>query len=427
MIEAAPATTDTKAKKASTEARTTDGQAPDAPAAESPSTAAPAAAGGRKQNKFMADLSKAMQAAAESAREDTLARYSADAKAFVENIHADSATEATELRKLADDDVAAIREWSKAEIARIREETDERIAHRKNNLEAEIEEHAAAIEARIERVQARVNAFETDMSEFFERLLAEQDPTRFAAMAESLPEPPPFDGAMPEARQSAPAEPEAPVAEPEAPVVEPAAADQSAALEAAETETEGAEAAEVAAATDEAAQAAAATDEAAQADGGDLFSIGATEAAEADPRIAALGLEPDFAAAEAEAAAAVPETDGTDEEVPEIEEATIDARLANLVPSQEAPAGGTSTRVIVNGLISVASIAGFKRHLSRANGVQSVGVSSGPDGEFVFAVEHDAEVALRDVVATLPGFAARVTAESDGELTVAAQDPEAEG
>ena len=86
-----------------------------------------------------------------------------------------------------------IREWSKNEIARIREETDERIAHRKNVLEREIEAHAAQIEARIEHIQSRVTSFEGEMAAFFERLLAEEDPTRFAAMAETLPEPPAFD------------------------------------------------------------------------------------------------------------------------------------------------------------------------------------------------------------------------------------------
>ena len=55
------------------------------------------------------------------------------------------------------------------------------------------------------------------------------------------------------------------------------------------------------------------------------------------------------------------------------------------------PAEPHTTRVVVTGLVSVASIAGFKRNLSRVAGVQSVGVSSGPDGEFVFAVNHDAE------------------------------------
>ena len=86
-----------------------------------------------------------------------------------------------------------------------------------------------------------------------------------------------------------------------------------------------------------------------------------------------------------------------------------------------------TTRVVVTGLVSVASIAGFKRQLSRVAGVQSVGVSSGPDGEFLFAVTHDAGIVLRDAVTTLPGFGARVTAEADGELTVTAKDPETEG
>ncbi len=161
-------------------------------------------------------------------------------------------------------------------------------------------------------------------------------------------------------------------------------------------------------------------------DAGDLFSIGADDAAEADPRLSALGLTPDFAAAEAEAASFTTDDTG-DEEIPELPDEAIAARIAGLVPEGEAAGPVVTTRVVVTGLISVASIAGFKRHLSRAAGVQSVGVSSGPDGEFVFAVGHGADVALRDVVPTLPGFGARVTAETDGEITVAARDPEAEG
>jgi hypothetical protein len=86
-----------------------------------------------------------------------------------------------------------------------------------------------------------------------------------------------------------------------------------------------------------------------------------------------------------------------------------------------------STRRIVTGLVSVASIAGFKRHLSRLPGVASVGVSSGPDGEFVFAVGHAHGLALDETIASLPGFSARVTDAREGELTVAARDPEAEG
>jgi hypothetical protein len=404
----------------------------------------------RKPNKFLADLTRAMQAAAETAKGETLARFSVDAKAHIEEIHASTATEATELRKQADDDVAAIREWSKAEIARIREETDERIAHRKSTLEREVEAHAARIEARIERVQARVTAFEAEMAAFFERLLAEDDPTRFASMAESLPEPPPFDGDEPyepvgligdtpdaPAERSVILEPwpetetqtettvdpapavaaesatDAPVAE--LPVEDAAQVDEPPAepFEAVDpTPTDEASVAtlpepEAAATTD------ATTDPAASNDD--------------DPRVALLGLTPDFAAAEAEALAFSAADAGTDEDIPVLADDALAARLNGLVPEHDEAAPAAATRLVVTGLVSVASIAGFKRHLSRVAGVRSVGVSSGPDGEFVFAVQHEPAISLKDAVATLPGFGARVTGEADGELTVSARDPETEG
>ena len=86
-----------------------------------------------------------------------------------------------------------------------------------------------------------------------------------------------------------------------------------------------------------------------------------------------------------------------------------------------------TTQVVVTGLVSVASIASFKRHLGRLNGVQSVAVSSGPSGEFVFNVNHGADVSFRDAIPSMPGFAARVTGTTDGVVSVAARDPEAEG
>jgi hypothetical protein len=82
--------------------------------------------------------------------------------------------------------------------------------------------------------------------------------------------------------------------------------------------------------------------------------------------------------------------------------------------------------VVVTGLISVASIASFKRSLGKIDGVASVGVSSGPDGEFVFAVAHGAATDLPQAVASLPGFAAQVTSVTDDTVSVAARDPESE-
>ena len=147
-----------------------------------------------------------------------------------------------------------------------------------------------------------------------------------------------------------------------------------------------------------------------------------------DPRLAALGLSSNFDAAEAEAAA---EATSADDEIPTMGDDALAARLAGLVPPEgevEArPARVASERtskVVVSGLVSVASIASFKRHLGRASGVQSVGVSSGPDGEFIFTVHHDEAVNLSEVVPGLPGFRARVTNAADGVVSVTAHDPE---
>jgi hypothetical protein len=154
-----------------------------------------------------------------------------------------------------------------------------------------------------------------------------------------------------------------------------------------------------------------------------------------DPRLSALGLA-NFDAAEAEALADLP---SADDDIEEIADDALAARLAGLVPAgspdghqdvahgdaaaaAEVPTAHTS--VVVTGLISVASIASFKRHLARVPGVRSVGVTSGPDGEFIFAASHDPGLELRDVVPGLPGFGARVTESGDGMIKATAHDAE---
>jgi hypothetical protein len=170
--------------------------APDVPASSEPpaeqqiTTVEPEPHSARRTNMFMAELSKAMQAAVENARTETLARLEAEAKTVVDEIQAGASNEATELRARADGDVAAIRDWSKSEIARVREETEARIAARKAALEDEMEQHSATIEARVERVSVVVAAYEAELAGFFERLNAEEDPTRIATMAEAMPDPP---------------------------------------------------------------------------------------------------------------------------------------------------------------------------------------------------------------------------------------------
>jgi len=101
-------------------------------------------------------------------------------------------------------------------------------------------------------------------------------------------------------------------------------------------------------------------------------------------------------------------------------------RLASLLPPAAADGEPKTTQVVVSGLVSVASIASFKRHLGRLSGVQSVAVASGPEGEFVFNVTHRPDVSFRDAIPSMQGFAARVTGTGDGMIAVTARDPESE-
>jgi hypothetical protein len=366
-----------------------------------PAPAPAAKAAPKKPSKFLADLTRAMQATAETSRNETMERFSAEAKTASERVHAVAADEATELRRVADDDVAGIRDWSKAEIARIREETENRISGRKGDLEHELEIHAGTVEARLERVNARVAAFEAQVAAFYERLFAEEDPTRFAELAEQLPEPPSLDvdELDDEIMIGMPAKAVAPVVEP-APEADVAEAE-------AEIVSEPVEAtAEVAAAPAEA------------------VAEPAPETG-VDPRVAMLELTPDFEAAEAEAALSA-ETDAVADEIPTIADEVLAARLAGLVPDENSGSNPIqTTKVVVTGLVSVASIAGFKRHLGRLQGVTTVGVSSGPDGEFVFSVHHLPTMDLAAGIQGLPGFESRITSQGDGAIEVAARDPEA--
>jgi hypothetical protein len=430
-----------------------ESMSPAAPAGSAPSAAVsgvPTPA--RKPTKFLADLTKAMQAAAESERQETLELFQLEAKSFVETIHGRSSTEAEELRKQADEDIASIRDWSKQEIARVREETDQKISARKAELTEEIDDHAARIEREIDRVQKTVADYEQQMVAFFESLLGETDPTRFAALAASLPEPPAFvhqspseatavaTGAKADPAENDPTEQTA--AEPTEAVAEPLTQDEPGA-----TESQAAEEPELSDGDREAAFAA--IEAAARAaDGAESVADGAPEAESEpesqpvaigdlangstapDPRLSALGLA-DFDAAEAEALEDLPAADEEIPEIPEIADDALAARLAGLVPeggteapraSGGAPAETAQTTVVVAGLVSVASIASFKRHLARVPGVRSVGVSSGPDGEFVFTVSHDPGLELRDVVPGVPGFGARVTESGDGFVRATAHD-----
>ena len=300
----------------------------------------------RHPNRFLADLTQAMRTTAETARQGTIEQAQADAKTYVERLHASTEDEAASLRKAAETDVAAIRDWSKAEMERIRVETEKRVSRRRELLDQELHEYNAAIELEVQRVEKRVGSFEEEVGLFFEQLLQEADPTIFASMAAQMPDPPAF------------------------------------------TEiANGALTAELRARREQIMR----TDVALP----DYDSNGSngSNGSRADGKRAA-------------------------------DNGDSGARNGVVAPK---PAGRESTQVVVVGLVSVASIATFKRQLGRLPGVKNVGVSSGPDGEFIFTIGHSADTSLSTLIPTLPAFQARVVNEHDGLLNVSAHDPEAEG
>jgi hypothetical protein len=383
-----------------------------------------------RASRFRADLTAAMRTAAQVASAQAIEQLQDEAKGVGEQIHAGSSGEAAALRKQAEYDLAEVRDWSKAEIARIREETEARLAERKAGLDAELEAHAAAIETRIEQVQGAVATFERDMAAFLDRLMAETDPTRFATMFEMLPEAPSLASVLPELGLDADGDEQ----------------DNRAALAAGRIDEPDAEPA-------------GSTDDAAGGYGDglgdgdvDRSSIMAALEAAAEAVVAAEAAAE--SANQAEAAADVAETaaellsgkighEDEDEDEPTDSDTALAARLdaggrdagtsftdrlAALLAGRGDIAlneAGT-THVVVTGLVSVASIASFKRHLGRVSGVRTVTVSSGPEGEFVFSVAHGADVTFRDVVPSLPGFGARITGTGDGYIQVTARDPEGE-
>jgi hypothetical protein len=81
----------------------------------------------------------------------------------------------------------------------VRQETEERIEARKSELATESERHAESVEQLVADVQGVVDRFKTDMDGFFERLLAEDDPARLAALAEQAPDAPDLSGDGPAA------------------------------------------------------------------------------------------------------------------------------------------------------------------------------------------------------------------------------------
>jgi hypothetical protein len=332
------------------------------------------------QNRFQPILLRAMRAAAEDSRNAMVSACQEEATAAVTGLHARSATDSEALRRVAGIEIADISESAKAEIARISAEADQAVTDRRARLSQSLEEGATRVELEIDAVRSRVAAFEADMVVFFGRLESVVDPAQFAALTAQMPEPPQLR-AVEDFPGTAPAE-APPIHHAPVPPARDAAAHVS---EKAAPPTPS---------------------QPAKAAGGPV-----------------LNTRPSGSRVHTAETAATPEPPAEGPAEPVVVTSPA-AEAPTEAPATRAPgAAVTSTTVIVVGLVNIASIASFKRHVSGLHGVRSVAVSSSPGGEFVFKVTHDPDLALGDEVTLLPDFGARIVESEPGMLKVAARDP----
>jgi hypothetical protein len=363
----------------------------------------------RHLSRLAIELAAAIRSTSESARDAQLAHIADEAKGVAARISAQLSDGSATLRQQSDNDIADIREWAKAEAARIKAESDARIATRKRLLDDQIAAHEAANHEREARLQATVAAYQQTMDQFFARFLAEEDPARLATIAETMPEPPSLEPF---------AEPDSTWADPSNP---PTMASVAVGIDPHDGTMPGGEGLAAAAR-------------------GESEPAWSADEAEAEAALITSSLEDDMTAAPP-----APQTEGSKagktastRRAPTEPEAAASPAPASPAPASPAPASPApaaesgnageprSTQVIVSGLVSVASVASFRRALGRTPGVLSVTVTSGPNSEFLFHVSHRHDVDFGTAIPSLPGFVAEITGVANGAVSVLTLDPETE-
>jgi hypothetical protein len=136
---------------------------------------------------FLADLARAMQAAASAQKKHIADVAEERKKAHIDAVHKRETTENEELREVSSQDIKGIEAWATAEIERIRLERQRRIAARKTELEQQLEQHHSTIESEIGAVEAAVVAYHQEVDSFFARLDVQSDPIAIAETARNLP------------------------------------------------------------------------------------------------------------------------------------------------------------------------------------------------------------------------------------------------
>jgi hypothetical protein len=195
---------DTKPSRSGTEPAATAGEQPQA--APPPGENRPDLPDVDLVPSFLHEIARTMQAAVDRERSRIAATTTNTLEAHVEKVRLRAATEAAELKRLAEEDVNQIREWSAAEAERLRRETQSRIGARRENLERHLRQHDALVEREISGANEAVEHYQAELDQFVATLASEQEPTEIARLAKQLPEPPRVEDIASAARADAIAE-----------------------------------------------------------------------------------------------------------------------------------------------------------------------------------------------------------------------------
>ena len=302
---------------------------------------------------FLQSLVDAMRKIADQTREEELAKLRAAVAERSAGIRSETEQRAAELHEAANADLTGIADWEQGEIQRVRDEASTKVSARNATLNAQLAANTAAGDGAMTAIEARVEAFEVELTGFFTQLSDIQDPAALASALKRIPQAPsltdtpaapagdtaPSPAATTAAAPEAPATPEvmeAPEPEP-ASTVAPTVAESVSTVADAPTSSNGLQE------SDEVAHAA---------------PVAATAVAEHE-------LEAEAGAIEAAVA-----------EAPEVPAHT-----------HEAVAEAT-TQVLVTGLTSFGAITSFKQSLERVDGVSRVSLGLGTSGEFIFTAVH---------------------------------------
>jgi hypothetical protein len=342
---------------------------------------------------FLQSLVDAMRKIADQTRDDAVARLRASVAERAAAIRAETEQRAAELHEVADADLAGVASWEQGEIQRIRDEAAAKVSARNATLDAQLAANTAAGEGALTAVEARVDAFEAEMTSFFAQLNEIHDPAALGSALKRIPTAPSLtDTVAPPAGDTAPSPAAAVVPEPVVAAAPDAFADSQAAA---------APASEVAAPA--AASAAPAQETHGQVDpDGEATSPASVAVATAPAPVAD--------AAEGPAAAEEPVA----EEEPAAEPAAATAAPA-AAPVEETGEEAT-TQVLVTGLTSFGAITSFKQSLEHVAGIHRVSLGLGTSGEFIFTAVHRAGFDLAGAIRTFEESA--LFASSDGHLRV---------